>query len=172
MTDFSTVVDDLQVLRQQMRKVQEEVAALRHPLAAEDRIMAATMELDAIVLATEAATNNILQTAEQIGGACDEIAAIAQDEDVTQCLDRIGLLVADLFTHCAFQDITGQRVAKVILTLQFVEERIQAIIEQWGEENFARLPPPGDRTGEAALLNGPQLDKRGVSQTDIDALFS
>ena len=77
-----------------------------------------------------------------------------------------------MFEACNFQDITGQRISKVVKTLQFIEERVNKMIEIWGEEGFTDVKQDQEeRDAEAALLNGPQLANQGVSQADIDKLF-
>ncbi|MDX2102683.1 MAG: hypothetical protein EAZ99_13220 [Alphaproteobacteria bacterium] len=167
-TNMSDVARELTELRDLIRALQGEVAMVRHPFSTEDRLSAASQELDAIVRATEGATNSILATAEEIGAVAEALQGIDAAAAQAETLDR---LVADLFTQCSFQDITGQRVQKVVTTLTFVEQRIEAMIAQIGEDTFAEVPVPESRGGEAALLNGPQLENKGVNQSDIDALF-
>ncbi len=167
---LSEVARELGELKGLIRSLQSEVALVRHPNATEDRLSAASQELDAIVKATEGATNSILATAEEIGNVTAELQALGLAE-VAPLSDKLDNLVADLFTQCSFQDITGQRVNKVVTTLSFVEQRIEAMIEQIGEDSFADVPLPASADGDAALLNGPQLANKGVNQSDIDALF-
>lgn len=165
------ILAELEGLRSDIRTIQTEIAAVRHPRATEDRILAATQELDAIVEATEGATNRILAIAEEIDGAAADLPNLSDDPKIAAQADKIGELVAGLFTECAFQDITGQRVNKVIRTLNFVEGRIGRIIDLFGEE-FEHVPVPDDSgDDDARLLNGPQQKNQGVSQSDIDSLF-
>ncbi len=176
MTDMTKpdLAAELTELRTLLRAVQGEVAEVRHPFASEDRLNAAAVELDAIVAATEGATNGILATAEQIGDVAASLEQRMQaDPDAAADINRLNDLVAQLFTECSFQDITGQRVANVVKTLSFVEARVEAIIERLGEDSFADLPVPQltPEDKDAALLNGPQVGNRGVSQADIDSLF-
>ena len=72
-----------------------------------------------------------------------------------------------------FQDITGQRITKVVNTLKFVEERIDAMIEIWGEDDIAEVDASvtPDTEGDKGLLNGPALEGEGIDQNDIDKLF-
>jgi chemotaxis protein CheZ len=160
--DTARLAATLAEVKQQLEFVQSEIASIRHPKATEDRLNAASLELDAIVQATEKATNGILGLAEKIA---DEAAKVSGAEKIAE-------LAEELFTECAFQDITGQRVGKVITTLTFVDERIGSIIDLFGDE-FHNVPVPdhGPADADANLLNGPQLNKPGVSQSDIDAMF-
>lgn len=170
--DLREILAELTGLRSRLVQFQVEVAAVRHPRATEDRLSSAALELDAIVDATEGATNGILATAEEMGEAADALGKLSTDPAVAAGVDKIQDLVARLFTECAFQDITGQRVAKVVGTLRFVEQRIGAMIALFGED-FERLELPSDDVtdADADLLNGPATAKPGVSQSDIDNLF-
>ena len=88
-------------------------------------------------------------------------------------LDLMMDAVVSIFEACNFQDITGQRIGKVVRTLDFIEERVVAMIQTWGTEAFAHLPHTVEVpvAEEAKLLNGPQLQGKAISQADIDVLF-
>lgn len=163
-------------LSDRIDKTKREIAALRHPDAEDDRLIAAADELDAIVAATENATHVILETAERI----DTLAQAIQDNVLKGDTDspvvdaaEISNLATSIFEACNFQDITGQRINKVVKTLSFIEERVGAMIEVWGRQEFEALPRPVEVApeDERHLLNGPQLAEQGVSQDDIDKLF-
>ena len=84
-----------------------------------------------------------------------------------------------LYEACNFQDLTGQRINKIVNVLKFVEERLDKMIDVWGGlEAFKTLAgQDGPRISEddhKSLLNGPKLDEDAghVDQTDIDALFN
>ncbi len=152
-----------------------EIASIKHPMASEDdRMQAATNELDAIVLATETSTHDILTASEQIEHCIREISGLhPDDEAVTEQTDQVANEIINIFEACSFQDITGQRVTKVVKTLRFIEERILALINIWGIEAFADLPmPESPATGEhGEVLSGPQLGNQGITQDEINALF-
>lgn len=166
------ILAELSALREHVKIIQGEIAAVRHPKATEDRLHSASQELDAIVSATEGATNRILEIAESIGDTAAELPGLAEGNAAIQERSaKLDDLVANLFTECSFQDITGQRVNKVIATLSFVEERITRIISSFGDSFDAVPVPETAKDADKQLLNGPQLDKSGVSQADIDNLF-
>ena len=175
--------DDLELIRTQIAEMNEhihkakvQIASLRHPKASDDRIVSATSELDAIVKDTEMATHTILESAEQIDDLAMTLKNSAPSEFVADHVEQIAFIVTKIFESCNFQDITGQRINKVVRTLEFVEERVHNMISIWGEEAFADLPVPESDTKESEpddsdLLNGPQLQGEGISQDDIDKLF-
>ncbi len=151
-----------------------EIAAIKHPNANPDRISTASSQLDAIVSATEAATNDIIGASEAIEELTKKIAEIARDDqEVVEASDQIARQLVTILEACNFQDVTGQRVSKVVKTLRYIEDRILAMIGIWGPEAFADLPVAPDAQGddERDLLNGPQLANEGIGQDEIDALF-
>jgi chemotaxis protein CheZ len=81
----------------------------------------------------------------------------------------------DIFEACTFQDITGQRIAKVVETLQRLETRfdrmLSALPTAEGEEVKTADEAAVDARKEDQILNGPQRDGPQVAQDDIDALF-
>lgn len=132
-------------------------------------------ELDAITSGTESATETILAAAEMIDEKANELAA-RLDGSEKQAADDITEGIVEIFQACNFQDLTGQRIAKIVTTLKFVEERIDNMMEIWGGiESFrdVEVVAPPTREGDEALLNGPALDSDAglASQDDIDALF-
>ena len=101
--------------------------------------------------------------------------------------DRIKAIIADRGDHpglvhifsamesCTFQDITGQRVTRVIKSMKFVEERVNAMIDLWGRDDIEGMGfdlPDTKPTGDEALLNGPQIPGEEISQDEIDKLFA
>ncbi len=174
MTEKATgdIIAELTALKDHIQTIMSEVAAVRHPRASEDRLHTAAQELDAIVTATEGATNDILETAEKIGDIAAELPGLSSDPAIAERADKLNDLVGELFTGCAFQDITGQRVNKVIGVLEFVEQRIGKMIDAFGPP-FADVAIPNydARDGDKSLLNGPQDANKAVSQDDIDNMF-
>jgi chemotaxis protein CheZ len=133
-------------------------------------------ELDAVVGATEQATTSILAAVEEIETSANMLRAAGVDtgnnDHVGAILDR----VVGLYEACNFQDLTGQRINKIVNVLKFVEDRLDKMIGVWGGlDAFKDLVEHDGAggSGEKGLLNGPKLDSDDghVAQTDIDALF-
>ncbi|HEY0835968.1 MAG TPA: protein phosphatase CheZ, partial [Azospirillum sp.] len=172
------VQSELDALRQFVDQARGDMAALRPADGGSDPIVAATAELDAIVHATENATTEILNATEVIQDYTGRIPR--DDPDWAELANGIEAQCMEVMTACSFQDITGQRTTKVINTLRYIEERVNALIQVWGADvgPGGALPDVSaahrklnDTRPDAHLLNGPQLDGQGVSQDDIDALF-
>lgn len=141
-------------------KARREISSIRPSDLQDNKIPLAGKELDAIVEHTEAATNSIMDNAEVIMGLAGEKAEVTD-----ACMA--------IFDACAFQDITGQRISKVITTLNTIEERLQGLQKAWGPDLNSMPQEVEDViSGDKALLNGPQLPGQGVSQDEVDDMFN
>ena len=101
------------------------------------------------------------------------ISADQQDRMVADISER----VISIFEACNFQDLTGQRISKVMNTMKFIEHHINVMMDIWGGVDAIKAHAPAildTREGDAKLLNGPKLDgdEGHASQNDIDALFN
>jgi hypothetical protein len=178
-TEASHLVNRVAVLRHELQDMSASISHARREIAAikpaetgdGDRFMAATNELDAIIVSTERASTEILGAAERV---LDMVGRLRGGADVAELCTEIEGEVMTVFTACSFQDLTGQRTTKVINVLRYIEQRIAAMIEIWGgvqDVSAAELPPqPVDARPDAHLLHGPQL--HGISQDQIDRLMS
>ncbi len=162
---------ELMEMAASIEQARREVAALRPPDGASDKILSATNELDAIVISTERASFEILNAAERLMDLSGKLRAEGADGGLC---GEIEAEVTNIFTACSFQDLTGQRTSKVVNALRYIEQRVNAMIGIWGAEAFEGLKvqhESTDKRPDAHLLNGPQLDGLGVSQADVDSMF-
>ncbi|HPF45677.1 MAG: protein phosphatase CheZ [Alphaproteobacteria bacterium] len=128
-------------------------------------------ELDAIVEATESATDTIMQAAEDLMSF--------ESDDFDQYKDHVNTEVMKIFEACSFQDITGQRISKVVKTLNHVEDRVGKLISILGipaetespKDAKPILDPDSDDIDDADLLHGPALAGEGINQGEIDSLL-
>lgn len=150
-----------------------EMAALRHPLSNEDRFHEASAQLNEVVRSTEQATNTILAAVERMETIVGEVRAQLPPGADTGRLDELGDLAIRILEACNFQDLTGQRIAKVVQALSFIEERVDAMMSLWNRREFETLPLPPDlhKKDEGLALLGPAKANESISQADIDALF-
>jgi chemotaxis protein CheZ len=175
--EASKLKGELDSIYEAIAKTKHEIATLHSTTSAESHDMTrVTNELDGVVMGTEGATETILSSAEYIDETANTLSARLKGQDAELAND-IQEKVVQIFEACNFQDLTGQRITKVVGTLRFIEERIIKMMDIWGGiESFQSIEPESrpSREGDAALLNGPALDiDEGVaSQDDIDALFA
>jgi len=87
-------------------------------------------------------------------------------------------LVTNIFEASNFQDITGQRINKVVKTLKHIEAKIDALVEAMGEEadgaqgTKAPATDMSEPADDETLLNGPQLPEAAIDQDEIDRLLA
>ena len=71
--------------------------------------------------------------------------------------------MVSIFEACNFQDLTGQRIKKVMTTMKFIENHITVMMDIWGGVDAikAHAPPIVDtREGDAKLAERPQARRR------------
>lgn len=162
---------EIESLADYIHAAKAEIAALRPGEITNDFIASATDELDAIVGATEAATNEIMDAAERL-----EALAPLMDSEVA---GRMTEITTRVFEACTFQDITGQRITKVVKVLKEIESRVETLVKAFGSEveggsegAAAAQPDPAGAPSDDDLLNGPQLPSNAVDQAEIDRLLA
>lgn len=162
-----------------IQRFREEIAHMIQPDAEDDktRFQSISEQLDAIIAATETATHSILEGMEQIDSVNARLRDVKDPEEIGPLCDELEQISMNTMESCTFQDITGQRVTKIVRSMQFVESRVDAMLEIWGRDEVQKLAKKSSelsekREGDDALLNGPALDsEKSISQADIDALF-
>jgi chemotaxis protein CheZ len=173
--EAETLRRELQELSDAIQRTKEEIVSLRTAPRGKDQIATASEALRAVVSDTENATDGIIQVAESIEEIGGRLSAQNDDPATRELTDALGEQVTQIFEHCNFQDITGQRITKVVQTMEFIDERIARMMEIWGgDEAFAGTVPP-EAPAEAPageVLDGPSAaPEQKISQDDIDKLF-
>ncbi|NKE43288.1 hypothetical protein HB662_00760 [Roseomonas frigidaquae] len=153
-----SLMAELEALGRIIADARLEVAALKADDIDAPDIPAATDELAAIVSHTAQATHEILDSCESLTNISDQL-----EQQHAQPLQHA---ITRIYEACSFQDITGQRIAKVVAALQAVERRIAG-----ARQSMETRPPVVSATQPESLLNGPQMPGAGISQSAIDALF-
>src|SRR5438105_3135281 len=112
---------ELDLIHDAINKTKQEIATV-HLTGFEGPEMArVTNELDAIVGGTEQATEQILSNAEEIDQLAATLSARLKDEQERALTADTQERVIKIFEACNFQDLTGQRITKVVNTLKFIE---------------------------------------------------
>jgi chemotaxis protein CheZ len=168
---------ELDLIHDAINRTKQEIAVLHGKSFDGDEMAKVNGELGAVVGGTEEATQQILAAAEAIDNAAAAVGKVGSPDQQKQLLEEISDNVVSIFEACNFQDLTGQRISKVMTTMRFIENRITAMMDIWGgvDEIKAHAPAKVDeRDEDQKLLNGPKLegDVGHASQDDIDALFN
>ncbi|MGG5817961.1 protein phosphatase CheZ [Falsiroseomonas sp. HW251] len=156
----AALLAELEALGRTVVRAKEEVARLKVEDITDSHIPSATDELDAIVDHTAQATNEILD-------CCEVLEKVAGDVGAAQAAALQGVITR-IYEACSFQDITGQRIGKVVAALKAIEQRVAAVSGRYHPAAADDAPTTEGR----ALANGPQLPGAGVSQADIDRLLA
>lgn len=164
----------IETIQDAIRSTKREIATLHSEGTRGENLFTATDELDHVVQDTEDATEVILSAAETIDNSIATLAARLSGEDLTMA-EEMQAQIVRIFEACNFQDITGQRIRKVVKLMVFIEERVTRMTDIWGGADMvAQNSGIAQREGDEKLLNGPALatDENVVSQDDIDSLFA
>jgi len=167
---------ELDLIHDAINRTKREIATLHGKSFDGGEMAKVNGELGAVVGGTEQATQQILEATEAIDQAATALAKVTSPDQQRLLSEEIQERVVSIFEACNFQDLTGQRISKVMATMKFIENHITIMMDIWGGVDAIRahVPPMADdREGSARLLNGPKLDGDAghASQNDIDALF-
>jgi chemotaxis protein CheZ len=122
-------------------------------------------ELASIVEASAEAINGVLADAERI----QEISWTMREQGTAASVcDQLDGLAAHITTACAFQDLTGQRIARVRAAHQLLIDRVQGLVRLWQAEAPASQAKPVP----APLMNGPARKGDGLEQDQVDELLA
>lgn len=165
--DIGQIARELTMVADYITRLKNEIGALRANELYRTRLPGAHDELGNVVTATASATNSIMAAAEEILG---------YDDDTLEAYrERVQAKVMEIFEACSFQDITGQRITRVVEHLAQVEKRLSrfasAVNARDAEVSMDKEEAAKKARKEVFLLHGPQDAKDAVAQSDIDALF-
>lgn len=159
----TALLDEVGELGRTIAAARAEIAALKVDDITASHIPSATDELDAIITHTAAATDSILEVCETLDG----VAAGLHNDAASALQDA----TTRIYEACSFQDITGQRITKVVATLKAIDVKVAHIIAAF-DTRGATSSKLGELQSDTRLLNGPQLPANAMDQSDIDKLLA
>jgi chemotaxis protein CheZ len=167
---------ELDLIYDAISRTKREIAVLHGKSFNGEEMAKVNGELGAVVGGTEEATQQILEAAESIDQAASALSKVTSPDQQKLLSEEIQERVVSIFEACNFQDLTGQRIKKVMTTMKFIENHITVMMDIWGGVDAIKAHAPAivdTREGDARLLNGPKVegDVGHASQDDIDALF-
>jgi chemotaxis protein CheZ len=168
-----------------INNAKKELEEVQKSQIADKEIPQASNQLDAIIQMTEQATGKIMDECDRLSMFHNDVREQLLnmdpplDPNALAGIEDAFIQAATSVTHineaCGFQDITGQRIQKVVRALQEIERQVLRMVVVFGlmqneetldEETKAELKEDAD------LLNGPQLTGQGLEQDDIDAILA
>ncbi len=159
-----SIIGEFQYIADYIQKARDEIAGLQPNDIGNTRIPGASQELDAVVRDTERATETIMTEAETIMGL--------EPTDLASYKAEVDAAMMRMFEACSFQDLTGQRIKKVITTLRHIEDRVSRFAGALGVQDSAAAETADEKRNRELILNGPARDGPATSQDDIDAMFA
>ena len=156
--EHAALLGELRGLAACINRARTDLAVLGANDIVDRHVPAAADELDAIISHTAAATSTILDECEHL----EQAVAGWEGQAV------VSAATARIYEACSFQDITGQRVAKVVQTLQLVEARLDGVLRVFGRADAIAAQP----AAPVVLLNGPQRPADAMDQGAVDALLA
>ncbi len=157
--------DERAELVKYIRAARVEIAAIQPDRIRAEQIRPALDELDAVVMATAESTETFLDVAE----ALETMAEETGEEERAEIMRG---LATQIYEASNFQDITGQRIAKVVTLLHTIENKL-TFLADWGTSTArVAVPVASDETEDGTLLAGPSLPAGANDQDDIDAILA
>ncbi len=161
------VLAQVEAIASDIAQMRDDLVALRPKEIKDVHLTTASCELDAVVSATEKATGDILDAVETV----EQISVSLEGEDQAALMDA----VMRIYEACNFQDITGQRIQKVVKAMKLVEsrvDRLMGVIGAEAESYQAEAEASKTSDEDAFLMNGPQMPDQAMNQDEIDALLA
>lgn len=151
-----------------------ELASIKNPKADHNLIGSAADQLSAISEETRDATGEIMDATEAIGAVNDRLKSEIKFGGARPHFDEITKNLNRILEACAFHDVTGQRLSKVVQTINAIEGALNSLVVIVGEDAIAALPASADLLASDStdpVADGPQLKGAGMTQGDIDEIF-
>jgi chemotaxis protein CheZ len=153
-TTNADIYRELRRIADYLARLKDEIGALQPAELHRVHLPVAGKELAGVVLATEAAANGIMENAESV--------ISAEIRDIAAYKAFVNARMLGMMEACSFQDLTGQRIARVREALDHVEQRIA---------RFAAAIRPADESDSASVEPKPEVNNKRLSQTEIDRMF-
>ncbi|MEM7621137.1 MAG: chemotaxis protein [Pseudomonadota bacterium] len=172
----SKIYSEFRAIAEQISSTKAEIAQISTQDVSKGHIPDAGQELAAVVETTEEATHKIMEAAETI--------MTADPSDISNYYTTVNENIMTIFEACSFQDISGQRIARVVETLDFIDKRISFFAEKIGagsidapkadDENYYFDEDERQRAERKKdqMIYGPQDTQDAISQNEIDNLLN
>lgn len=120
------------------------------------------VELEAVIKTTEDAATHIMDAAERISTRVSK-CNLESVEGRAAFLSQTEKDIESILLACSFQDLTGQRIRKILESIQTIEDHISTTLDKLGIHTDPDPMKGGVRES---------TENHVTSQHDIDALFA
>ena len=177
---------ELGELAKYINNAKKELQDFQPNTLSEEKLPDASDQLAAIVTTTEDATRKIMDSCDEINGIHERVRdrllsidppldpdAMASIEDSLMEAQTSSM---QIYEACTFQDLTGQRIQRIVETIKEVERQVLRMVIVFGlnGDNAKSMDEKKKKElqSDADLLNGPQLPGNSLEQDDIDDILS
>lgn len=170
------LLDEVADMFDLIQKVFNEVHSVQENVVSETM---AKRELYAVVESTAEATNDILENTEALEKMLKMLPQELQKDAIVH--------ITKMYEACTFQDLTGQRIKKVVKTILDLESKLSQIMETikkssnlkhiaHADESTITKPKISpdiakNESEDEKLMQGPALPENATSQFDIDRIL-
>tara|TARA_R110000787_G_scaffold226512_3_gene334341 strand:- start:101227 stop:101778 length:552 start_codon:yes stop_codon:yes gene_type:complete len=162
------------LLFQLVQKMRQDLASV-YQSAGEGLILdSAADQINAINAEAEEATDAILSATERIAAVSAKMGSEIKYGGARPYFDTLDTESRRIMEACQVHDIIGQRLSRVVRTINAVEGTINALVVTLGDDGFTGVSSALDQINREdgdLIMSGPALKDEGLEQTDIDALF-
>lgn len=122
------IQSDLEDMRRSIEETRRDLAAIK-PREGFGNRPAAANDLETLASSAERATMDILAAVERLQEISEMLRGQGADDDLC---DELETHARGIFMACSFQDMTGQRTARLATALRYLEQRLDAILAPHG----------------------------------------
>src|SRR5260221_11752558 len=133
---------ELDLIHDAINRTKREIAVLHGKSFDGAEMAKVNGELGAVVGGTEEATQQILEATEAIDQAASALSKNISPDQQKLLAEEIQERVISIFEACNFQDLTGQRINKVMTTMKFIEKHIIEMMDIWGGVDAIKAHAP------------------------------
>ena len=161
-----SIHEEFNAIAAYIARTRDEIAQLRPNDIKEQRIPVAGAELEAVVSDTEKATESIMSEAEAL--------MTAEPTDLDSYKAQVDEAMCRIIENCSFQDLSGQRVSKVVASLKHIESRVARFAATMGvnDADMSEEERAEAERRRTLHLNGPAQGGPETKQDEIDDLMS
>ena len=168
---------------------EEYTAKFTQPLSdvASHELAEASDQLHAVVEATEQAATKIMDVLEEMQQSQEKIRFAIEEVMSSETLEvnerellsgamsamatcQDGVMV--IFQELSFQDLTGQRIKRIVDLVRSIENNVRSVISSLGQKISVEGADPERGAQGEGLLKGPQKKGEGLDQSAIDDLLA
>lgn len=159
-----------------VQRMREDLAGVAGPSAKGKVLDRAADQLNAIADESESATQAILDASERIAQVSSILHKEIKYAGARHIFDKLDEANRKILENCQVHDIIGQRIARIVRTINAVEGTISALVVTVGDEGIKGLPSAivdlDPRDGQLSLA-GPAIDgdPDTLDQAAVDSVF-